>query len=165
MAAIAQIEEAAWQPLADYPTEGIAQIAESTLSGRRLVVRRTRLVGAQAELFPDWRAQGVHVCLHEEKGGFANNMASLHGLAAKAKAAGARLVDGVRVTGCTLFVVDSGVDTGPIIAQRAVPVLDDDDEASLHERIKTAEREVLVEYVGRMAREGWTVTNRKVSIP
>jgi glycine/D-amino acid oxidase-like deaminating enzyme len=50
-------------------------------------------------LFPDWRAQGVHVCLHEHKGGFANNMASLHGLAAKAREAGARIVDGVRVTG------------------------------------------------------------------
>ena len=54
-AAIEQIPEAAWQPLTDYPPNGIAQIAESTLSGRRLVVRRTRLVGAQAQLFPDWR--------------------------------------------------------------------------------------------------------------
>jgi Transposase DDE domain group 1 len=53
--AIEQIPEQAWQPLADYPPEGIAQIAQSSLSGRRLVVRRTRLVGAQAELFPDWR--------------------------------------------------------------------------------------------------------------
>ena len=53
--AIEQIPEQAWQPLADYPPEGIAQIAESSLSGRRLVIRRTRLVGAQAELFPDWR--------------------------------------------------------------------------------------------------------------
>ena len=52
---IERIPEQSWQPLADYPPEGIAQIAESTLSGRRLVVRRTRLVGAQAELFPDWR--------------------------------------------------------------------------------------------------------------
>jgi methylglutamate dehydrogenase subunit A len=51
------------------------------------------------EMFPDWRAQGVDVCLHEDKGGYANNMASMHGLAAKAKQAGARLVDGVRVTG------------------------------------------------------------------
>src|SRR6185436_13613312 len=50
-------------------------------------------------MFPDWRAQGVEVCLHEHKGGFANNMASMHGLAAKAKEAGARLVEGVRVTG------------------------------------------------------------------
>jgi phosphoribosylglycinamide formyltransferase 1 len=72
---------------------------------------------------------------------------------------------GVKVTGCTLFVVDSGIDTGPIVAQAAVPVLDDDDESSLHERIKDAERGVLVEYVGRMARQGWTVRGRKVSIP
>jgi len=53
--AIAQIPEESWQPLAGYPREGIAEIAEGTLRGRRLVVRRTRLVGAQAELFPDWR--------------------------------------------------------------------------------------------------------------
>jgi Transposase DDE domain group 1 len=53
--AIAQIPEQSWQPLPGYPPEGIAEIAEGTLRGRRLVVRRTRLVGAQAELFPDWR--------------------------------------------------------------------------------------------------------------
>ncbi len=50
-------------------------------------------------MFPDWRAQGVEVCLHEEKGGYANNMASMRGLAGKALEAGARLIDGVRVTG------------------------------------------------------------------
>ena len=61
---------------------------------------------------------------------------------------------GVKVTGATLFVVDAGIDTGPIIAQRAVPVEDDDDVESLHERIKVAEREMLVEAVGRIAREG-----------
>jgi phosphoribosylglycinamide formyltransferase-1 len=72
---------------------------------------------------------------------------------------------GVKITGCTLFVVDDGVDTGPMIAQRAVPVLESDDETSLHERIKVAERDMLVEYIGRMAREGWTVTGRKVTIP
>jgi phosphoribosylglycinamide formyltransferase-1 len=75
------------------------------------------------------------------------------------------LEHGVKIAGCTLFVVDAGVDTGPIVDQRAVPVLDDDDEASLHERIKVAERAMLVEAVGRMAREGWTVTGRKVTIP
>ncbi|HEV2088577.1 MAG TPA: bifunctional phosphoribosylaminoimidazolecarboxamide formyltransferase/IMP cyclohydrolase [Cryptosporangiaceae bacterium] len=74
------------------------------------------------------------------------------------------LAHGVRVTGCTLFLVDAGVDTGPIVAQAAVPVRDDDDEASLHERIKVAERAMLVEAVGRMAREGWSVTGRKVTI-
>jgi phosphoribosylglycinamide formyltransferase 1 len=71
---------------------------------------------------------------------------------------------GVKVTGCTLFVVDAGVDTGPIVAQSAVPVTDDDDVASLHERIKVAERAMLVEAVGRMAREGFAVEARKVRL-
>jgi phosphoribosylglycinamide formyltransferase 1 len=75
------------------------------------------------------------------------------------------LAYGVKVSGCTLFVVDDGVDSGPIIAQAAVRVLDDDDEASLHERIKTVERQLLVETIGKMAREGWSVTGRKVTIP
>ncbi|HET8961613.1 phosphoribosylglycinamide formyltransferase [Nocardioides sp.] len=69
---------------------------------------------------------------------------------------------GVKVTGCTLFVIDGGVDTGPIVAQTVVPVEDDDDVESLHERIKVAERAMLVENVGRMAREGFTITDRKV---
>jgi len=75
------------------------------------------------------------------------------------------LEHGVKVTGCTLFLVDAGVDTGPIVAQAAVPVLPDDDEGTLHERIKVAEREILVDAVGRMAREGFTVTGRRVTIP
>jgi len=74
------------------------------------------------------------------------------------------LEHGVKVTGGTVFIVDNGVDTGPIVAQRAVDVRDDDDEASLHERIKTAERELLVDVVGRMARHGWRVNGRRVSI-
>ena len=53
--AISAIDDGAWQPLADYPEGGEAQIAETTVAGKRLVVRRTRLIGAQAELFPDWR--------------------------------------------------------------------------------------------------------------
>jgi phosphoribosylglycinamide formyltransferase-1 len=75
------------------------------------------------------------------------------------------LAYGVKITGCTLFVVDEGVDTGPIIAQASVPVLASDDEESLHERIKSVERQLLVDTIGKMAREGWTVTGRKVSIP
>ena len=67
------------------------------------------------------------------------------------------LAYGVKVAGATLFVVDEGVDTGAIVAQVAVPVEDDDDEDSLHGRIKPAERAMLVEHVGRMAREGFTV--------
>ena len=69
---------------------------------------------------------------------------------------------GVKVTGCTLFVVDAGVDSGPIVAQTAVPVLDDDTAESLHERIKATERVMLVEAVGRIAREGFRVDGRRV---
>jgi phosphoribosylglycinamide formyltransferase-1 len=72
------------------------------------------------------------------------------------------LAYGVKVTGATLFVVDAGVDTGPIIAQTVVHVADDDDVDSLHERIKVAERQMLVDNVGRMAREGITVAGRLV---
>jgi phosphoribosylglycinamide formyltransferase 1 len=74
------------------------------------------------------------------------------------------LAYGVRVTGCTLHVVDAGVDTGPIVAQVAVPVEDGDDEASLHERIKVAEREVLVDWVGRIARGTLEVQGRRVVV-
>ena len=75
------------------------------------------------------------------------------------------LAYGVKVTGATLFVVDAGVDTGAIIAQRAVEVADDDDVETLHERIKTVERAMLVDVVGRMARLGWTIRDRRVTIP
>jgi phosphoribosylglycinamide formyltransferase-1 len=74
------------------------------------------------------------------------------------------LAHGVKVTGCTVFVVDEGVDAGPIVAQASVPVADDDDEARLHERIKVAERALLVGTVGRMVRDGWSVRGRKVRI-
>jgi phosphoribosylglycinamide formyltransferase 1 len=75
------------------------------------------------------------------------------------------LAYGVKVSGATLFIVDEGVDTGAIIAQVVVPVLDDDTVETLTERIKEAERAQLVEYVGRMAREGWTINGRKVTVP
>jgi phosphoribosylglycinamide formyltransferase-1 len=75
------------------------------------------------------------------------------------------LAYGVKVTGCTVHLVDEGVDTGPVLAQAAVAVEPDDDEASLHERIKTVERELLVETVAALAARGCTVTGRKASIP
>ncbi|WP_433873836.1 phosphoribosylglycinamide formyltransferase [Saccharopolyspora sp. CA-218241] len=75
------------------------------------------------------------------------------------------LEHGVRITGCTLFVVDDGVDTGPILAQEAVEVRPDDDEASLHERVKAVERRLLVDTLEKLALHGWTVQGRKVSIP
>ena len=74
------------------------------------------------------------------------------------------LAYGVKVTGATLFVVDAGVDTGPIIAQTVVAVEDDDTSATLHERIKVAERAMLVDTVGRMARDGWRLEGRRVRL-
>jgi phosphoribosylglycinamide formyltransferase 1 len=74
------------------------------------------------------------------------------------------LAHGVKVAGCTVLLVDDGVDAGPIVAQASVPVADDDDEDTLHERIKVAERALLAGTVGRMVREGWSVQGRKVRI-
>ena len=74
------------------------------------------------------------------------------------------LAYGVKVTGTTCHVVDAGVDTGPIIDQRVVPIEPGDDEASLHERIKVQERSMLVEIVRRVAEEGLTVEGRRARI-
>jgi phosphoribosylglycinamide formyltransferase 1 len=74
------------------------------------------------------------------------------------------LAHGVKVAGCSVILADAGVDSGPILAQAAVPVLDDDDVASLHERIKVAERTLVVETIGRMVRDGWSVHGRTVRI-
>jgi phosphoribosylglycinamide formyltransferase-1 len=61
------------------------------------------------------------------------------------------LAAGVPVTGSTVHLVDAGVDTGPVLAQREVPVEPGDDEARLHERIKIVERQLLVETVAQLA--------------
>lgn len=72
---------------------------------------------------------------------------------------------GVKVTGCTVHLVDKGVDTGPILAQQPVEVQTGEQADDLHARIKAVERRLLVEVVARLAREGATVNGRKVSIP
>ncbi len=74
------------------------------------------------------------------------------------------LAHGARVTGCTVHLVDAGVDTGPILAQRAVEVLDTDDEASLHERIKEVERGLLTDVVARVVRSGIVVDGRRARL-
>lgn len=71
---------------------------------------------------------------------------------------------GVRVTGSTVHVVDSGVDTGPIIAQQAVEVRDEDTVETLHENIKKVERQLLVDVLHRIARHGLTIEGRKARI-
>jgi formyltetrahydrofolate-dependent phosphoribosylglycinamide formyltransferase len=75
------------------------------------------------------------------------------------------LAYGVRVTGCTVHLVDAGVDTGPIVAQEAVSVEPGEDVDSLHERIKVVERRLLVDVIALLTRQGYTVHGRKVSIP
>jgi phosphoribosylglycinamide formyltransferase-1 len=74
------------------------------------------------------------------------------------------LAYGVKVTGCSVHLVDAGTDTGPILAQQPVPVLDDDDEATLHERIKVVERRLLVDVLEAIATHGVTWTGRKATI-
>jgi phosphoribosylglycinamide formyltransferase-1 len=63
------------------------------------------------------------------------------------------LAAGVRVTGCTVHIVTEDLDGGPILAQEAVPVLPGDDEATLHERIKTVEHRLLPAVVARLLAE------------
>jgi formyltetrahydrofolate-dependent phosphoribosylglycinamide formyltransferase len=74
------------------------------------------------------------------------------------------LAYGVKITGCTVFLVDDGLDSGPVIAQQAVPVHADDDEESLTERIKSAERVLLARTVRDMMSQGWSVTGRTVRL-
>lgn len=72
---------------------------------------------------------------------------------------------GVKVTGCTVLLVDHGVDSGPVLAQEPVRVQPGDTEETLHERIKVVERRLLVDVVAALARLGCTVRGREVSIP
>ncbi len=73
------------------------------------------------------------------------------------------LAYGVKVTGCTVHLVDQGVDTGPILGQRAVPVLNGDTPATLHARIQDAERELYPSVVAELARSGIRVQGRITS--
>ena len=75
------------------------------------------------------------------------------------------LEHGVKVTGVTVHLVVAEVDAGPIVAQAAVEVRPDDDEDSLHQRIKAVERSLLVDTVGRLARSGYRLEGRKVVLP
>lgn len=74
------------------------------------------------------------------------------------------LAYGVKISGATVFIVDPGVDTGAILAQVTCPVLDDDDESSLLDRIKSVERGQLVDVVGAMSRQGWWLDGHRAGL-
>ena len=75
------------------------------------------------------------------------------------------LAYGVKVTGCTVHLVDAGVDTGPVLAQEAVAVMPGDDEDTLQERIKVVERRLLAEVIAAVATRGIVSDGRKAEIP
>lgn len=81
-----------------------------------------------------------------------------------ASAVAEALAAGVSETGCSVIVVDEGVDTGPILAQCAVPVREDDSVDSLHERIKETERVLVVDTLRDMIAAGWTARGEHHSL-
>ncbi|WP_228389400.1 phosphoribosylglycinamide formyltransferase [Cumulibacter manganitolerans] len=119
----------------------------------------TALAEAVAEHRPDWviSAGFMKIVGTPFLSRFGGRMINTHPalLPAFPGAHGVRdaLAYGVRVTGCTLFTVDEGIDTGPIIAQRACEVRPDDTEESLHERIKVLERQLLVDTIAGFVAE------------
>ncbi|WP_208378873.1 phosphoribosylglycinamide formyltransferase [Cumulibacter soli] len=117
------------------------------------------LTARTADFEPDWVISAGFMKLVGESflGRFGGRMINTHPalLPSFPGAHGVRdaLAHGVKVTGCTVIGVDAGVDTGPIIAQRACDVLPDDTEETLHERIKVLERQLLVDTVASFVRE------------
>ena len=99
-------------------------------------------------------------------GAFADRVLNIHpsllpafpGLHAQRQA----LAHGVRVAGCTVHFVDEGLDSGPIVVQRAVPVLDGDDEDALSSRILAEEHQAYPEALRRLLTEPWRVEGRRV---
>jgi len=71
------------------------------------------------------------------------------------------LAYGVKITGCTVHIADAGVDTGPILAQTAVAVMPDDTEDTLHERIKVAERALLIKTLAELSTRQRTESGRR----
>ena len=128
------------------------------------------LAEAVARFAPDWvvSAGFMRILGAEFLGRFADRVVNTHPALLPsfpgAHAVRDALAYGVRVTGCTVHLVDAGVDTGPVIAQRAVEILPDDTEPTLHERIKVVERELLVDVLAAAARGRLHIEGRKVHL-
>jgi phosphoribosylglycinamide formyltransferase 1 len=78
-------------------------------------------------------------------------------------AQGQALAHGVKVSGCTVHLVDEGLDSGPIVVQRTVPVLDGDTAAALSARILEAEHQAYPEALRRLLTEPWTIAGRRLT--
>ncbi|OAH58089.1 phosphoribosylglycinamide formyltransferase [Dietzia cinnamea] len=128
------------------------------------------LAEAVGRFAPDWvvSAGFMRILGAEFLGRFADRVVNTHPALLPsfpgAHAVRDALAYGVRVTGCTVHLVDAGVDTGPVIAQRAVEILPDDTEPTLHERIKVVERELLVDVLAAAARGRLHIEGRKVHL-
>ena len=127
----------------DYPDReawdaALAEAIASYAPGLVVLAGFMRIVGPSVLARFPWRVVNVHPAL----------LPAFPGMDGPAQA----VAKGVRLSGCTVHVVDGGVDTGPILAQAAVPVLPSDDAASLHARIQVAEHRLLPAVIDAIAR-------------
>ncbi|WOC11557.1 phosphoribosylglycinamide formyltransferase [Gordonia sp. MP11Mi] len=130
----------------------------------------TVLADAVAAFAPDWVATAGFMkilgpaFLHR----FGGTVVNSHPVRARERRQQRGVADalayGVKVTGTTVHLVDDGVDTGPILAQRIVEVAPDDTEVTLHERIKIVERALLPEVVDALAARGVVTDGRKAHL-
>ncbi len=129
------------------------------------------LAAETAKLAPDWLVSVgfmrvlAPAFLDQFPGRIINSHPSLLPAFPGARAVPDAIDYGVRMTGCTIHLVDAGVDSGPILAQTAVPVAPDDDVESLHDRIKAIERIQLVEVLAQLVTTGYSLEGRKAALP
>lgn len=135
----------------DYPDrnawdEALADALSAEAPGLVVLAGFMRIIGNTVlERFPS-RILNVHPSL----------LPAFPGVDAPAQA----IAKGVTLSGCTVHVVDNGVDTGPILAQAAVPVLPDDDATTLHARIQRVEHRLFPAVIAEIARGGLSTDKR-----
>lgn len=130
----------------------------------------THLADATAALGPEWLVSVGFMRVLSPRflarfpGSVVNSHPSLLPSFPGAHAVADALAYGVKITGCTVHLVDDGVDSGPILVQEAIAVEPTDDVEALHERIKTVERRLIVDVVARLAIHGYSIAGRKAAL-
>lgn len=163
---VSNLEEAAG--LARARQLGLPAVAVPRRSGDDRQAHEARVLAALAEARVDWVCLAGYMRLLSPAfvARFPRRIVNIHpsllpafpGLAAQRQA----LEHGVRVSGCTVHLVDEGLDSGPIVVQRAVPVLDGDDEAALAARILEQEHRAYPEALRRLLTESWEIRGRRL---